>query len=57
MISITPQLSKIAIKKRASHPPSFREHNTTFRKIVDKIKQAEITKKLKQKRFKTTILN
>ena len=42
----TPQLRKIAIKKRASHPSSIREPD--FRKLVDKLEQAEITMKLEE---------
>ena len=37
MMNLTPQLRKIAIKKRASHPSSIREPNLEFRKIVDKL--------------------
>ena len=43
MITLTPQLRKIAIKKRASHPSSIREPDLDFRKLVDKFEQAEIT--------------
>ena len=32
--------SKIAIKKRASHPSSIREPDLDFRKLVDKLEQA-----------------
>ena len=46
MITLRPQLRKIAIKKRASHPSSIREPNIDFRKLVDKPEQAEITMKL-----------
>ena len=42
----TPQLRKLAIKKRASHPSSIREPDLDFRKLVDKLEQAEITMKL-----------
>ena len=38
---MTPQLGKIAIKKRASHPSSIRESELDFRKLVDKLEQAE----------------
>ena len=48
MMTLTPQLRKIAIKKRASHPSSIREPNLDFRKLVDKLEQAEITKKLEE---------
>ena len=46
MMTLTPQLLKIAIKKRASHPPSIREPDLDFRKLVDKLEQAVITMKL-----------
>ena len=42
----TPQLRKITIKKRASYPSSIREPD--FRKLVDKLEQAEITMKLEE---------
>ena len=45
MMTQTPQLRKIAIKKRASHPFSIREPHLDFRKLVDKLEQAEITMK------------
>ena len=48
MMTLTPQLRKIAIKKRASHPSSFREPDLDFRKLVDKLEQAEITMKLEE---------
>ena len=48
MITLTPQLRKIAIKKRASHPSSIREPDLDFRKLVDKLAQAEITMKLEE---------
>ena len=48
MMTLTPQLQKIAIKKRASHPSSIREPDLGFRKLVDKIEQAEITMKLEE---------
>ena len=32
MMTLTPQLRKIAIKKRASHPTSIREPDLDFRK-------------------------
>ena len=48
MITLTPQLRKIAIKKRASHPFSIREPDLDFRKLVDKLEQAEITMKLEE---------
>ena len=46
MMTLTPQLRKIQIKKRASHPSSIREPDLDFRKLVDKQEQAEIAMKL-----------
>ena len=48
MMTLTPQLKKITIKKRASHPSSIREPDLDFRKLVDKLEQAEITMKLEE---------
>ena len=48
MMTLTSQLRKIAIKKRASHPSSIREPDLDFRKLVDKLEQAEITMKLEE---------
>ena len=48
MMTLTTQLWKIAIKKRASHPSSIREPDLDFRKLVDKLEQAEITMKLEE---------
>ena len=48
MMTLTPQLKKIDIKKRASHPSSIREPDLDFRKLVDKLEQAEITMKLEE---------
>ena len=48
MMTLTPQLRKIAIEKRATHPSSIREPDLDFRKIVDKLEQAEITMKLEE---------
>ena len=48
MMTLTPQLRKLAIKKRASHPYSIREPDLDFRKLVDKLEQAEITMKLEE---------
>ena len=47
-MTLTPQLRKIAIKKRASHPSSIREPDLDFRNLVDKLEQAEITMKLEE---------
>ena len=47
-MTLTPQLRKIAIKKRASRPSSIREPDLDFRKLVDKLEQAEITMKLEE---------
>ena len=48
MMTLTPQLRKTAIKKRVSHPSSIREPDINFRKLVDKLEQAEVTKNLKE---------
>ena len=48
MMTLTRQLRKIAIKKRASHPSSIRERNFDIRKLVDILEQAEITMKLEE---------
>ena len=48
MMTLTPQLRKIACKKRASHRSSIREPDLDFRKLVDKLEQAEITMKLEE---------
>ena len=48
MMTLTPQLRKIAIKKRASHHSSLREPDLDFSKLVDKLEQAEITMKLEE---------
>ena len=54
MMTLTPQLRKIAKKKRISHPSSIREPDLDFRKLVDKLEQAEITMKI-EKNGKTKI--
>ena len=43
MMTLTPQLRKKAIKKRASHPSSIREPDLDFRNLVDKLELAETT--------------
>ena len=48
MMTLIPQLQKIAIKKRASHPSSIREPNINFRNLVVKLEQAEIIMKLEE---------
>ena len=48
MMTLTPQLRKIAIKKRASHPSSIREPDLDFRKLVEKLEQADILMKLEE---------
>ena len=48
MMTLTLQLRKMAIKKRASHPSSIREPNLDFRKLIDKLEQAEIMMKLEE---------
>ena len=58
MMTLTPQLGKKAIKKRASHPFSIREPDLDFRKLVEKLEKAEITMKLKEtKNLKLQYLN
>ena len=47
-MTLTPQLRKIAIKKRASHPSSIRESDLDLRKLVDKLEQAEVAMKLEE---------
>ena len=49
MMTVTPQLQTLAMRKRASHPSSIREPDLDFRKLVDKLKQAEFTMKLEEK--------
>ena len=46
MLTLTPQLRKMVIKKRASYPSSTREQDLDFRKLVDKLEQANITMKV-----------
>ena len=48
MMTLTPQLRKVAIKKRASYPSSIREPDIDLRKLVDKLELAEITMKLEE---------
>ena len=48
MMTLAPQLRKIAIKKRKSHPSSIREPDLDFTKLVDKLEQAQITMKLEE---------
>ena len=48
MMTLTPQLRKIAIKQKASHPSSIRDPDLYFRKFVDKLEQAEIIMKLEE---------
>ena len=58
MMTLTPQLRKIAIKKRASHPSSIREPDLDFKKLVDKLEPAEITMKLEEtENFKLQYVN
>ena len=48
MMTLTPQLRKIAIKKRASHPSLVRKPDIDFKKLVEKLEQAEITMKFEE---------
>ena len=47
-LTLTPQLRKIAIKKRASSSSLIREPDLVFRKLVDKLEQADITLNLEE---------
>ena len=47
-MTLTPQLGKIAIK---IHPPSIREPDIDFRKLVDKLEQAEFTMDRKKQKI------
>ena len=48
LMTLTPQIRKIAFKKRVSHPSPIREPDLGFRKLVDKLEQAEVTMKLEE---------
>ena len=48
MMTVIPQLRKRAIRKRASHLSSVGEPDIDFRKLVDKLEQAENTRKLEE---------
>ena len=41
-------MQKVSKKKRASQPSSIREPDSDFRKLVDKLEQAEITIKIEE---------
>ena len=57
-MTLTLQLQKIACKKRASHPSSIQERDLDFRKLVDKLEQAEIIMKLEEtEHFKLQYVN
>ena len=47
-MTVIPQLRKRAIRKRASHLSSVGEPDIDFRKLVDKLEQAENTRKLEE---------
>ena len=53
-MTLTPQLMRKAIKKKTKHPSSLRKPYIDFRKLAEKPEQAEITKKLKKQKSKTT---
>ena len=55
MMTLKPQLQKIAIKTRALHLSSSRKSDIDFQKPVDTLEQAEITMKLEETKFKITI--
>ena len=48
MLTLAPQLLKIATKTRASHPSSIREPDLDIRNLIDKLEQAEINMKLEK---------
>ena len=48
MMTLTPQLRKIAIKKSISSHSSIQETDLDFRKLVDKLEQSEITMKFEE---------
>ena len=48
MMTLTSQLRKIAIKKKASHPSSIRKPDIDFRKVVDKLEQADTIRNAKK---------
>ena len=48
MMTLTPQLRKILRRKRASHLSSILEPDIDFRKLVDKLDQAEITMEMEE---------
>ena len=50
MTTLAPQLRKTAIKKSASYPSSIREPDLGLRKLVDKLEQAELTRKLEERK-------
>ena len=54
MMTLTPQFlnyKKRVLKKRASHSSSIREPDLDFRKLVDKLEQAEVNMKLEKWKF------
>ena len=58
MMTLTPQLRKIAIKKRASHPSSIRDPDLDFRKLVDELEQEKSkqnSKKQKMSNYNTLL--
>ena len=57
MMTQTPQLRKIAIRKKASHPSSIREPDLDFRKLVDKLEQEETMKLKETKNLKLQYVN
>ena len=48
MMTLTLQLRKIRIKKKALHPSSIREPENFFQKLLDKLEEVEITMKLEE---------
>ena len=55
LMTLTPQLRKIGIKKRASHPSSVRGPDLDFRKLVDKLEQANHNEIRRNQEFKVTV--
>ena len=54
MMTLTPQLRKIAIKKKASHPSSIQKPDIDFRKVVDKLDKLKQLEIRKNRKLKTT---
>ena len=46
MMNLIPQIKTFAIQRSASNPSTVHELDTDFRKLVDKLEQAEIMMKM-----------